>query len=178
MRLFDALKVFDIKDGILTKKEVKSIYRKLSKQYHPDKNPDDKQAEEKFKAIGNAYEVIIKNYSFSETTLSDEEKEYQSKSDFFYIFDEEMERVYKEIMNLPDIEIELCGLWMWVGGQTYNVKKELKAAGLKFAHKKQMWFYKPEFYKCFNRKEFGMDEIRTSYGSNPLKTNKLRAIGG
>jgi molecular chaperone DnaJ len=38
--------------------EIKKAYRKLSKEYHPDLNPDNKEAEEKFKEIAEAYEVL------------------------------------------------------------------------------------------------------------------------
>lgn len=38
--------------------EIKKAYRKLALQYHPDKNPDDKAAEEKFKEAAEAYEVL------------------------------------------------------------------------------------------------------------------------
>jgi len=38
--------------------EIRKKYRKLAAKYHPDKNPDDKSAEEKFKEIGEAYEVL------------------------------------------------------------------------------------------------------------------------
>ena len=37
--------------------EIKSAFRKLSKKYHPDLNPDDPTAEEKFKEINEAYQV-------------------------------------------------------------------------------------------------------------------------
>ena len=41
-----------------TDEEIKSAYRKLAKKYHPDHNQGDKDAEEKFKAINEAYEVL------------------------------------------------------------------------------------------------------------------------
>ena len=38
--------------------EIKRAYRKLAKKYHPDMNPGDKEAEAKFKEVGEAYEIL------------------------------------------------------------------------------------------------------------------------
>ena len=41
-----------------TDAEIKRVYRKLARQYHPDRNPNDAAAEEKFKSIQSAYDKI------------------------------------------------------------------------------------------------------------------------
>lgn len=45
-------------DRNATDKEIKAAYRRLARKYHPDVNPGDKSAEEKFKGISEAYEVL------------------------------------------------------------------------------------------------------------------------
>ena len=39
-------------------KELKAAFRKQAMRYHPDRNPDDPEAERKFKEVGEAYEVL------------------------------------------------------------------------------------------------------------------------
>lgn len=60
--LYDVLGV----DEDASQEEIKKTYRKLARKYHPDRNPDDPNAEEKFKEIQKAYSI-----------LSDEEKREQ-----------------------------------------------------------------------------------------------------
>lgn len=61
----DYYKILGVEENA-SQDEIKKSYRKLAVQYHPDKNPDNKEAEEKFKEINEAYE-----------TLSDDNKKNQ-----------------------------------------------------------------------------------------------------
>jgi molecular chaperone DnaJ len=45
-------------DKRATPEQIKKAYRKLARQYHPDRNPDDKQAEARFKEISQAHDVL------------------------------------------------------------------------------------------------------------------------
>ena len=45
-------------DRDATQEEIKKVYRRLALEYHPDRNPKDKEAEEMFKEIGEAYAVL------------------------------------------------------------------------------------------------------------------------
>ncbi len=53
----DFYKILGVSDDV-SEKELTKAYRKLARQYHPDANPDDKTAEERFKEVSEAYDVL------------------------------------------------------------------------------------------------------------------------
>jgi DnaJ-class molecular chaperone len=57
MEYKDYYKVLGV-DKTASTDEIKKAYRKLAMKYHPDKNPGNKQAEEKFKEINEANDVL------------------------------------------------------------------------------------------------------------------------
>src|SRR5437763_8184982 len=58
IRKRDYYEVLGISRGT-SEEEIKRAYRKLAVKFHPDKNPDDSHAEEKFKELGEAYDVLM-----------------------------------------------------------------------------------------------------------------------
>lgn len=55
--------ILGIKQGV-SQSEIKKAYRKLAIKYHPDRNPRNKDAEEKFKKITEAYEFLMNNPNY------------------------------------------------------------------------------------------------------------------
>ena len=85
--------------------------------------------------------------------------------------DNDLQTAVNKIIDLPGINIEICGKWVWVSGDTRAVKNELKTAGFFWARKKQMWYYrKAEDRRWYKGKTATMEHIRDKYGSEELKT--------
>lgn len=95
MDFVDYYKILGITKGA-SEKEIKKAYRKLARKYHPDLNPDNKDAEKKFKEINEANEVLShpenrKKYDkygkdwmhgeeFEKTRQQQSQRQYQSHS--------------------------------------------------------------------------------------------------
>jgi len=72
----------------------------------------------------------------------------------------------EQAKSIPGIKIELCGLWLWVTGDTRPVKAQLKEAGFKWAHKKKQWYFPG--VRSIGRGGKDMGYIRAKYGSEEI----------
>lgn len=107
-----------------TEEEVRKAYIKKAKECHPDKNPDDPQATEKFQALSEGYERINSN---SRTESTDEEN-FSGCDDFFnFIFFREMmrrrmreEMIMRMFGGIFDDDIGLEGVHFPFGGPLFN----------------------------------------------------------
>ncbi|MNK11856.1 DnaJ domain protein [compost metagenome] len=145
--------------------EVKAKYKKLALEHHPDRGGDTVTMQAINAEYAFASARILKGANLSE---EDTEKEIR--------FSEEYRKIIEQIVNLDGIVIELVGLWIWVTGQTYPVRAELKTAGLFFAPKKQAWYYRSEDLKELRGGRKSLDEIRSKYGSEVVNQNRYKAI--
>ena len=59
MDLVDCYRLLGLRSGA-SANEIKSSYRRLAQRYHPDTNPNDKRAKEKFIAVTEAYKLLLK----------------------------------------------------------------------------------------------------------------------
>ena len=93
-------------DKSASEKELKSAYRKLAKKYHPDANPGDKQSEEKFKELSEAYDI-----------LKDPEKRK--------LYDKFGHAAFDESMNYRQPENENYREYHFTGGDFEDIFKDI-----------------------------------------------------
>lgn len=141
--------------NITSLEEAKKEYKKLAMANHPDRGGN----EDTMKEINNEYELLV-------STLAKGNKEETIKAmDFKDVLD--------KIINL-DVTIEILNKWIWVSGNTYPVRTQLKEAGFMWASKKKKWYYRKEDAKCSSRGKKSYEEIKQKYGATTVKTSNSK----
>jgi hypothetical protein len=164
MKISDALSILGVV-GSYTPETIKQAYRKACSTYHPDRNP---AGLEMMKMVNQAYDTLRDESGIAQETAS---------RDDISSYGEEIFNALSKIINLG-FDIEICGSWVWLHGDTKPHKEVIKDAGFMWAPKKVLWYYRPADYKSKGRGKFTMDEIRTKHGSEKVtvrERTKLRA---
>lgn len=149
--------------------DVKENYRKLAFANHPDHGGDI----EIMKAINGEYEQAFNKFKNVHRTAAGET--YESKTENTETAAEFMDIINKLIF-MQDVKIELIGRWIWISGNTKPYKDVLNELHFTWCHKKIAWaWHKEEDFKR-SHKVFDMDQIRVMFGTEEIKTEKIRTL--
>lgn len=140
--------------------DLKEQYKKLTKKYHPDLNRDF-DTTEIMKAI---------NAEFTEL-----HKRYKTKSNSSETPEEFIE-ILNKIIHLEGLDIEICGRWIWISGNTFPHKIQLKEAGFHWASKKKMWYWHPKDAACKGSGKTTIEDIRSKYGSQSIESKRIASL--
>lgn len=152
--------------NIETLEELKKAYRKAAMELHPDRGGDAKA----FAEMQNEYEAAAKRLANNEQSWKRHQKKDGTQKTAQEIFEEQKEfaEIINKLINLDGLQLEICGSWLWITGDTKEWKEQLKEVGAKWASKKKAWYwFAGEWYRK-TKKHFTMDEIRTMHGSTVI----------
>lgn len=161
-------------ENISTLEELRKQYKELLKLHHPDNGGNLEIMQE----INTEYDRMFKilkdrhenNYSSDKSSTN---TDYNSMK-YDFAEDEKLREMLNKIIQFDNIDIELVGAWIWLSGNTYAHKKDLKELGFKWASQKKMWYWHSEIFKKKSRKTLSMDDIRNYYGSTRVNnTDKM-----
>ena len=150
----------------VTEATIKEHYRELAKQHHPDLGGDTATMQD----INAAYEIALK-MAYRGQGMD------EGKAQWRWTMDEEAAAKVAELLKIKaEIKIELCGLWLWITGETRAAKDELKALGCRWAPKKGAWYWRREADggRRWHKRTLSLAEIRMRYGSDELRAEQQR----
>lgn len=128
--------------------ELRKLYKKLVIKYHSDNGGD----EEIIKEITAEYDILFKkfksNYENSESYKNATEKQRQS---YDSVKDKMLREMIVKLSKFPRLTIEVCGVWLWISGNTKAYKEELKALGLHYASNKKCWYIHYDDYVKYKK---------------------------
>lgn len=145
--------------------ELKKQYKELAKKYHPDCGGTDQE----MATINAEYDRlarILPNISASGEEYQPTQRENG----------EAFRRAVSAIIHCIGLEIEICGSWLWVTGETLIHRETLKANGYKWSAKKAAWYWHDEGYQKKSHKTYDMNGIRALWGSEKVETEKVVAL--
>lgn len=144
-----------------TVEELKNAYKDAALKNHPDMGGSNEAMQEVNASYSKRFEEL-KNASH----IVDQMDEIPG----------DLIRIINDLVTIPDIVIEIVGKWVWVGGKTFEVKDRLKEIGCRWSAKRKMWYCAPEGGRR-SGSNASFEEIRSKYGSNPVKGKSVPMIG-
>jgi curved DNA-binding protein CbpA len=99
----DPYEVLDIPHNA-TKKQIKKAFRRLAKRFHPDRNRGNPEAEEKFKKVQAAYDILIKGQGkkiLSRAHFTEKHSPYAKSEHPFYSFFSAVNAYYSQRGDKP-----------------------------------------------------------------------------
>ena len=142
-----------------TFEELKAMYRKLAMQHHPDRGGDT----ETMKVVNNEYDTLFPK--LKDVHKTKEGKTYTARQASTETA-EQFKDLIDRLMKMEGITIEVIGRFVWVTGETKPHREQLKVLKFQWHSKKVAWYLAPEDYRKRSRKEYGLDEIRSMYGTS------------
>ena len=148
-------------------------YKELLKTHHPDNGGNVADMQEINAEYDQLFKVLKDKH---ESKTADGDKATYDNMKYDFTEDKALRDILQKIIGFSDITIELCGSWIWLSGNTYQYKAELKEIGFKWASKKKQWYFHTEAFRKKGHKALSMEDIRNYYGSTEVKAEGRRML--
>ena len=157
--------MFDTVKKATNLEELKKAYRKLSLQYHPDCGGTNEQMAE----LNNIYEKMFEQLKNVHVDGKAPKESTEKSADFI--------KIINELIKYDDINIDIIGSWIWVGGETFKIKDELKKLGFKWSKGKSKWFFTKDVTtskKRYGKKSY--EDLKNIYGCETVKKSQKKYL--
>lgn len=152
---------------VTNQSELRSKFKELCKQLHPDCGGSQKD----FVAMMKEYKQLLVSLANSDNKSQWAAKEEAKKAS-------EYADLIVQLQKLAGIVIEQCGSWLWLSGNTAEHEEVIRQFGFKRSKVKNSWYWAPYLTKKYTKGRYSMDTIRLMYGSQVYNSTAQVAIEG
>lgn len=153
-----------------TAEDGKKRYHQLSREHHPDNGGSAdimKDINAEFSDWWKRFKDI--HTSPKGTTYHSEKETTETAEMFIDIID--------KLSRLHGVEVEICGSWLWLSGNTYCYREELKSFGCRWSQGKKKWYWTTDPF-IRKKSRMTMEDIRRVYGSEMVHMNRKPELDG
>lgn len=151
--------------------ELKKAYKAAAMKHHPDMGGDTATMQQINAEYEARFEILKRSHNekAAEDTSGKTYTTTESAGDFINIIN--------HLFRMDGIEIELCGRWLWISGNTMKHKEALKACGCRWSSSKKMWSWHYEKDSTgWHRGNKSMAYIRNKYGSTTFTKEQSEVL--
>ncbi|MPM03141.1 hypothetical protein SDC9_49401 [bioreactor metagenome] len=146
--------------------ELKKAYKAAAMKNHPDMGGDTATMQ----AVNAEYEARFEVLKRSQNTAAEEDE--TGKTQATTEAPEDFIDIINHLLHMDGLSVELCGRWLWIGGNTMKHKDELKACGCRWSSTKKLWsWHYAEDGARWHKSHYSMQKIRSKYGSECFTKN-------
>lgn len=157
-------------ENVKTLEELKREYKKIVLKLHPDVNKE-KDTTEEFKEMQNEYERVfemVKNNRVNQNGETYTKETTETPEEFKEIID--------KLIFFDGVNIEIIGTWIWLSGNTYTYKDQIKELNFKYSKTKKSWYFNNEDDNKYHRGHFTLDQLRERFETTIIETQKQAVL--
>ena len=159
--------------NINTLEELRKQYKELLKIHHPD-NGGNLENMQQINAEYDKLFKILKDKHTTDTSTNNKTDFNNMKYDFEE--DEKLREVLQKVIHFSNITIDIVGVFIWIDGNTYPYKNELKEIGFKWSGQRKKWYFHNGEYKKRGNRKLSYTDIQNLYGSTEVQTEQRKQL--
>ncbi len=120
------------------------------------------------KQINAEYKTAFERFKNIQEEVGNKTDTYNSNKETSETAAEFIEIINKLVL-CEGLNIDLCGRWIWLTGNTYPYKDIIKSLNFRWASKKKCWYWHKDEDACKSRRNMSLDDIKNKYGCETFK---------
>ena len=162
--------------NVNTLEELRKQYKELLKQYHPDNANGSTEATQEINSEYDRLFKVLKNKHESKQTGADGTKADFNKATYDFDVDEKLREILRKVIHFSDITIDIVGVFIWIDGNTYPYRNELKEIGFKWSGQRKKWYWHNGEYRKRGNKKLSYADIQNYYGSTEVQPEERKQL--